>query len=207
MPKKLMIFDCDGVLVDSEIIAHRVVAEALQKVGCAISVEESIRYLTGINRQHSRELLREMYGVNISDAFWEEEQERVIKAFEGELNALNLDVLQKLSYYKTEICLASSSQRRRVITALSVTNQLQYFEGAAIFTSQQVKHGKPAPDLFLLAASTMGYAPKECVVIEDSPAGVEAGLAAGMTVIGCSHARFPWYQEWLKTYPIQVSSL
>lgn len=208
MSKKLVIFDCDGVLVDSEVIAHRVLAEGLSRLGCSLTIEESIRTFTGMNRQTSHQLFLEKYGIEISDSFWDQEQERLLKVFENELIDLNKQVLQRLVQQKTRMCVASSSQRSRVIQALKITNQLDYFSEKTIFTSQQVKNGKPAPDLFLFAAEQMQVPPQDCVVIEDSFAGVEAALAANMAVIGFlggSHAQFPWYQTKIKSYQIPLA--
>lgn len=208
MVHKLIIFDCDGVLVDSEIIAHRVVAQALNRLGCSITLEESIRAFTGLSRQGSQQLFSEKYGVDISDAFWDQEQQRVLEAFEVELTALNKDVLEKLAREKIATCVASGSQRSRVVKALNITGQLEYFTEKTIFTSQQVKRGKPAPDLFLFAAERMGVTPQDCIVVEDSSAGIEAAIAAGMDVIGFlggSHAQFSWYQEKIKSYKIPTA--
>ena len=205
MTKKLIIFDCDGVLVDSELIAHQVMLDALKPLGCTLTIEESIREFTGVNQQKSQQILAEKYGLNLPENFWEVLQRLVIEAFEKELVALNQAVLTRLSQKNVSFCVASSSQRQRVLQSLTITNQLSFFDPKSIFTSQQVKHGKPAPDLFLLAASKMGYAPQECVVIEDSVAGIQAALVAKMDVIGFlggSHAHFSWYQEQLQTYDI-----
>jgi beta-phosphoglucomutase-like phosphatase (HAD superfamily) len=105
-------------------------------------------------------------------------------------------------------CVASSSSGHRVIQSLKLTDQLRFFSEESIFTSQQVSKGKPAPDLFLFAASQMGFAPKNCIVIEDSPAGIEAAKAAGMTVIcflGGSHTHYEWYREKMSIFNIPIA--
>lgn len=209
MQKKLVIFDCDGVLVDSEIIAHRVVAEMLQQQGCRLTIEDSIREFTGVNKQRSQEILCEKYGVDVSDDFWDCGQSRVLDAFERDLIALNQPVLSELVRKNVSVCVASSSHRQRVLKALEVTDQLVYFPHQAIFTSQQVARGKPAPDLFLFAAAEMGFSPEDCIVIEDSPAGIEAALAANMAVVGFlggSHAHFPWYRERIQSYSVSTAN-
>ncbi len=208
MEKKLVIFDCDGVLVDSEIIAHRVVVEMLQQLGCSLTIEESIREFTGVNKWRSQEILSEKYNIEVSDDFWEQGQSRILKAFEQDLIALNQPTLSKLTEENISICVASSSHRQRVLKALTVTNQLVYFDDQEIFTSQQVTKGKPAPDLFLFAAAEMGFLPEDCLVIEDSPAGIEAALAANMAVVGFvggAHAQFSWYQERIQNYSIPIA--
>lgn len=208
MQKKLIIFDCDGVLVDSEIIAHGVIVEMLQQQGCSLTIEESIREFTGVNKQRSQEILYEKYKIEVSDDFWDKGQSRVLKVFEQDLIALNQSVLSELTQKNVSICVASSSHRQRVLKALTITNQLIYFDDQAIFTSQQVTKGKPAPDLFLFAAAKMGFLPQDCLVVEDSPAGIEAALAANMTVVGFlggTHARFSWYQERIQNYSIPIA--
>lgn len=209
MQKKLVIFDCDGVLVDSEIIAHRVVVEMLQEQGCRLTIEDSIREFTGVSKQRSQEILCEKYNIDISDDFWDYGQSLVLEAFERDLVALNQQVLSELTQKNVSVCVASSSHRQRVLKALEVTGQLTYFSHQAIFTSQQVARGKPAPDLFLFAAAEMGFLPEDCIVIEDSPAGIEAALAANMVVIGFlggSHADFSWYKGRIQGYSIPTAS-
>lgn len=207
MQKKLVIFDCDGVLVDSEIIAHQVLAEMVQQQGCPLTIEESIREFTGVNKQRSQEIFYKKYNIEVSDDFWEKGQSRILDAFEQDLIALNQPTLSELTQKNVSICVASSSQRQRVLKALTVTNQLVYFNNQAIFTSQQVTKGKPAPDLFLFAAAEMGFLPEDCIVIEDSPAGIEAALAAHMTVVGFvggAHTQFSWYQKRIENYSIPI---
>ncbi len=200
--KKLIIFDCDGVLVDSEIIAQRVGVEVLSEIGYSISVEESIKKFTGLNGAAERKIVYEESGITVSDDFFDQVRlPRTLDAFEQELEPLIMPVLEFVRERGFDRCVASSSERRRVKRSLSLTNQIQFFEEVNIFTAQLVKKPKPAPDLFLLAAKRMGYAPKDCLVIEDSISGVKAGLAANMSVIaflGGTHAQYGWYQERMK---------
>jgi beta-phosphoglucomutase-like phosphatase (HAD superfamily) len=105
-------------------------------------------------------------------------------------------------------CVASGSRRERVIRSLEITHQMKYFDEKTIFTAQQVERGKPAPDLFLFAAKQMGVSPQDCLVIEDSCAGIEAAQQAGMSVIGFlggEHAKFEWYQEPIKVFGIPIA--
>lgn len=208
MNKKLIIFDCDGVLVDSEVIAHQIVVNELKHFGINLELEESIKEFTGVNGKKSQEIFLEKYGIHITDAFWQQAQSQILSAFELQLRSLNGKVLSFLSDGNVALAVASSSPRDRVLRALSLTGQLGYFSPQAIFTSQQVKRGKPAPDLFLYAAHQQGYLPEECIVVEDSPAGVQAALAANMEVIGFlggSHAHYPWYSQQLKRYSIPLA--
>ena len=103
---------------------------------------------------------------------------------------------------------ASGSPRDRVLRSLSITNQMSYFQPDHIFTAQQVQHGKPAPDLFLLTAREMGFAPEDCIVIEDSTAGIEAAMAANMPVlgyVGSTHGQYDWHQEKLRKYDVPLA--
>ena len=206
--KKLVIFDCDGVLVDSEIIANRIDAEALTSIGYAITTEESIRRFTGMNAQSVQQIILKESGIEISIDFMNSTQSTVLEAFEKELAPLMEDVLTVLDRVKIPRCVASSSSRKRVMYSLERTGLFKFFDEQSIFTSQQVTRGKPAPDLFLFAAHEMGVEPANCIVIEDSSAGIQAALAAGMQVIGFlggTHARYEWYQEKIAAFRIPVA--
>lgn len=202
-----IIFDCDGVLVDSEAIANRIGVEALRALGCQMTVEESIKRFTGMNDKTERQILYNDFGINLASEFFVDRQLAVLKAFETELKPLMTPVLNILKNKTISRCVASSSPRERVIHSLNLTKQFDFFDENFIFTSQQVTQGKPAPDLFLFAANKMGYLPEHCVVIEDSFAGIEAALAAKMTVIaylGGSHAQYDWYHQKIKDYKVPV---
>ncbi|MDB6081407.1 MAG: hypothetical protein JWO53_679, partial [Chlamydiia bacterium] len=132
----------------------------------------------------------------------------VLQAFERELCPLIQPILEAVDEMGISRCVASSSPRDRVIRSLELTDQMKYFTEDSIFTSQQVAKGKPAPDLFLLAAKQMGYGPKDCIVIEDSFVGIEAARSAGMSIIGFlggSHARYEWYEKKMQEYGIPIA--
>ena len=207
--KKLIIFDCDGVLVDSEMIAHQVGIEALARINYSITIEESVKRFTGLSGINERKIIFEESGIDLPEDFFSRTcQPQILKAFEAELKPLLREVLCALDQQNISRCVASSSPRERVIRALEITGQKRFFTDEVIFTAQQVQKGKPAPDLFLFAAEQMGYLPKDCLVIEDSPAGIEAALAANMQVIGFlggNHAQYTWYQEKIKHYQIPVA--
>lgn len=205
MRDKLFIFDCDGVLVDSEVIAHSVGLEALNKLGCQITLEESIRRFTGVNNKTEHQILYNDFGINLPTEFYIDRQRATLKAFESELKPLMKPILSILKNENLSQCVASSSPRERVIHTLKLTEQFEFFNENSLFTSQQVANGKPAPDLFLFAASTMGYKPENCIVIEDSFAGIEAALAAKMSPIaylGGSHTQYNWYYQKIKDYNV-----
>ena len=196
--KQLVIFDCDGVLVDSEYLANKVFTRALLNYGHSISIEDSIKRFTGVHEDRCREILMEEAKLDIPEDYWALEQANLLKTFELELTPLLNPFLEMLDELKIPKCVASNSSARHVLHCLELTETLKYFPKEAIFTSGLVAKPKPAPDLFLFAANQMGAHPNDCIVIEDSLAGAEAAKAAGMKVmifLGGSHARFDWYQE------------
>lgn len=202
---KLIIFDCDGVLVDSEIVTNRVWAEALGSMGYPITTEESIRRFIGMNEKGVRQMILEETGKDIPLEYLNGLEKFVVEAFEKELAPLMGSVLDILAKHKVMKCVASNSPRNQVIRSLELTEQFRYFNDKSIFTSGQVSKGKPAPDLFLFAAREMNYPVENCIVIEDSPAGIQAAISAGMDVIGFlggSHAGHSWYKEKVAIYDI-----
>ncbi|MBA2727775.1 MAG: HAD family hydrolase [Parachlamydiaceae bacterium] len=197
MSKNLVIFDCDGVLVDSEYVSSRVFSEALACYGYRISTEECIRRFTGVNAHDCRQVIMEESGLTIPENYWALQQPALLKAYETELTSLMKPVLEILDILKIPRCVASNSSRKHVVHSLEFTKQDAYFNERSIFTSQQVPNAKPAPDLFLFAAKEMGVNPENCIVVEDSSTGTNAGIAAGMQVmmfLGGSHARYDWYR-------------
>lgn len=202
---KLFIFDCDGVLVDSESIGSDIYAQAVTNHGYPLTAEECIRRFTGMSDATAHEIIFNESGIKLPDNLSELAQQEILKVFETQLQPLNFEVLQNIATHNFARCVASGSPRNRVIYSLELTRQMQFFTQECIFTSQQVQKGKPAPDLFLLAADQMGYDPVDCIVIEDSAAGIEAALAANMNVIGFlggSHAQADWYQNKIRTFNI-----
>lgn len=204
----LIIFDCDGVLVDSEILAHQGDIETLLAMGYPITLEESVKRFTGINENGFRQIIFEEAGINIPDEFFEQRKRALLKNFERNLNPLIKSVVLELYEREIKICVASSSPRDRVTEALECTSQMKFFTPSSIFVSQQVKNGKPAPDLFLFAADQMGYLPENCIVIEDSVAGIKAAIVAEMNVIGFlggSHAQYDWYGQNIKACKVPIA--
>ena len=205
---KLIIFDCDGVLVDSEIVANRIWAEALVSIGYPITTEESIRRFVGMNEKAVRQMILDETGKDIPLEYLNGLEKFVVEAFEKELDPLMGSVLEILDKHKVMRCVASNGQRNQVIRSLELTGQFKFFNDKSIFTSQQVSKGKPAPDLFLFAAKEMNYSVENCIVIEDSPIGIQAAISAGMNVIGflgATHARHSWYEEKVAIYAIPIA--
>lgn len=209
--EKLVIFDCDGVLVDSEYIASCIFSEALTEYGYPISVEESIKKFTGVSAHDARQLIAKESSIEIPENYWTVLQPKLNKAYETGLTSLMQPVLEILDLLNFSKCVASNSSRSHVLNCLHISNQTSYFQEKTIFTSQQVARPKPAPDLFLFAADKMGFQPEDCVVIEDSEAGAKAAIAAGMDVLiflGGSHACYDWYKSIFKHYnrPVAASA-
>jgi HAD superfamily hydrolase (TIGR01509 family) len=186
----LIIFDCDGVLVDSEILSARIEAEALGAAGIRVSAEEMLERFTGIASRDAYAILEAEQGTGLPVGFGRQVLERLHAAFEEELAAVR-GIAAALDAIDLPVCVASSSEPARIERSLRIVGLHERFAGN-LFSAAMVAHGKPAPDLFLYAAERMGVAPAGCVVIEDSVPGVRAGVAAGMRVIGfagASHCR------------------
>jgi len=187
---RLVIFDCDGVLVDSEPISCRVTAEALNKAGVEIDAETVLGRFLGTSTASMLEILEAETGRALPAGFLDDLRLRVLGAFDRELKPVN-GVAAAVAALDGPCCVVSSSTPPRIRRSLELTGLYDLF-APHLFSSTMVANGKPAPDLFFLAAERMGFAPADCTVIEDSPAGVQAGRAAGMTVLGFTgggHAR------------------
>jgi phosphoglycolate phosphatase len=178
----LVIFDCDGVLVDSEPISNRIAAKLLSEEGICLPYEEVIRSCMGLSQDAVAMLLRQRFGISLNEQFFDELRRRTFASFDKELQPVDgiEDALIRIDFAK---CVASSSDHDKIRKMLELTGLLSQFT-PNLFSATDVAHGKPAPDLFLYAAERMGAVPSDCFVIEDSAAGVLAGTAAGMTVFG-----------------------
>ena len=178
----LVIFDCDGVLVDSEVVFARVLAECLIAADFTTTVEEAIILGFGTNRATLSAAVATRFGRALPDTFFETFAARSAAAFELELSPM-AGVKDLLAALPLPCCVASNGHLVRVRQRLAMTGLLPFFD-PHVFSAIQVAHGKPAPDLFLFAAERFGAAPEDCIVVEDSIPGVEAAVAAGMTVVG-----------------------
>jgi HAD superfamily hydrolase (TIGR01509 family) len=181
---ELVIFDNDGVLVDSEPLSNRILAGYLTEVGHPTTYEDSIRDYMGAAVHRVHDLVRERSGQELPAEFDATYHGRVFAAFERELRPVDgvVTVLEKLAADGVPYCLASSGSHERIRVALKKTGLYEKFGEQRIFSSQDVGRGKPSPDLFLHAARTMGVPPQRCAVVEDSLLGVQAARAAGMDV-------------------------
>jgi HAD superfamily hydrolase (TIGR01509 family) len=184
----LVIFDCDGVLVDSEPIANRVLAELLSQAGLPTTTEESTRRYTGRALPEILDEVEESLGRKVCDDradFIEAYRARVFAGFREGLRPIDgiERALERIADIVARNCVASSSWPDRIELSLRLTGLFEHFEGR-LFSAVEVARGKPHPDLFLHAAKQMGASPEKCVVVEDSVYGARAGTAAGMRVLG-----------------------
>lgn len=189
-PAALVIFDCDGVLIDSEMIFARILGECLAEADFATTLEEALALGFGRNALTLSAEVERQYGRSLPEGFFPGMRSRTKAAFETELRPV-AGVVELLAALALPRCVASNSQLDRVRHALALTGLLPYFE-PHVFSASQVARGKPAPDLFLHAAQRLGVPPGAAIVVEDSVGGVEAACAAGMAVVGfCggSHCR------------------
>ncbi|MEU6175591.1 HAD family hydrolase [Streptantibioticus parmotrematis] len=182
----LVIFDNDGVLVDSEPLSNRILAGYLTELGHPTTYEESVRDYMGAALHRVHDVVLERSGRALPADFDDVFHARVFEAFERELRPVDgiAQVLEKLDADGVPYCVASSGSHERIRVGHRAAGLTRYFDEARLFSSQDVGRGKPAPDLFLHAARSMGVAPERCVVVEDSPLGVQAAVAAGMDVVG-----------------------
>ena len=182
----LVIFDCDGVLVDSEPLSNRCFTDALNREGLGWDVAETMRRLMGRSMKSCIEIVEAELGRKVPADFVERLQDRTFACFrEQGVHAVSgvvaaLDVLESAG---TLTCVASSGDHVKMRLTLGSAGLWDRFDGR-IFSATQVARGKPAPDLFLFAAERMGVQPADSVVIEDSSAGAQAARAAGMRVFG-----------------------
>ncbi len=189
-PIQLIIFDCDGVLVDSEIISKRVLLAMLENLGVKVSEDYFHKHFLGYNFEHVTAKVLADFSITLTSEFRENYRSALIDVFATELKT-TLHLPWLLPQLNVKTCVATSGSPEKVKSSLHYTELENYFTGH-VFTSSEVENGKPAPDLFLYAAKKMGVSPENCLVIEDSNVGISAALAADMNVIryaGGSHLK------------------
>jgi HAD superfamily hydrolase (TIGR01509 family) len=178
----LVIFDCDGVLVDSEPISIRVDAAVLTELGMPLSEQEIVDRFVGRSPSVMRQAIEHHLGRPLPDNWIARNRSRYTEAYERELRPIK-GIEAALDAISAQACVASSSEPAELAFKLKLTGLYERFAGR-IFSANEVARGKPAPDLFLHAAERMGVAPAACVVVEDSQYGVQAARAAGMGALG-----------------------
>jgi HAD superfamily hydrolase (TIGR01509 family) len=178
----LVIFDCDGVLVDSELITNRIFVRMLNELGLPLSLDDVFEQFVGRSMPQCVAIVAGLLGRPLPDDFEEEFQRRSAAVLRSELKAVaGIEIV--LAALKVPFCVASSGTHDKMQTTLGATGLLPQFTGK-MYSVTEVARSKPYPDVFLHAASRQGAAPAACAVIEDTPTGVRAGVAAGMTVFG-----------------------
>jgi beta-phosphoglucomutase-like phosphatase (HAD superfamily) len=180
----LVIFDCDGVLVDSMEVAFSVSRDMAAELGITLTFEGHERYF-GMRDSDMFNDLAERHGVTLPEDFLDRVEARKMTRYREGVPMVTgaLHAVRRIAEAGVPLCVASSATLERTRVKLAPVGLLDYF-GEHVFTGYDVPKGKPAPDLFLLAAQTMGFAPGDCVVVEDAAAGVQAAMAAGMRVLG-----------------------
>ena len=186
MRVELVIFDCDGVLIDSEPIANRVIRERLASVGLRLPLQEVMRTFVGNTRAGCIALASRMLGRPLPPDFGAQWDEALYAALRAEVKPVD-GVPELLASMKTPYCVASNGEPERMRIALEAAGLLHFVKDT-LFTASEVKHPKPAPDLFLHAARHMKVAARDAVVVEDTVTGVKAAVAAKMKVFGYAGA-------------------
>ena len=181
-PFELVIFDCDGVLVDSERIAVRVEAEYLTELGWPLTEAEIAERFMGRTAEYMDEAIEAHLGVRLPPDWKDQFQRRYLDAFVADLVPVD-GVVEALDQITVSTCVASSGSHDKLRFTLGHTGLYERFDGR-IFSGYEVANGKPAPDLFLHAAARMGADPARCAVVEDTLYGVMAARAAGMRAFG-----------------------
>ena len=188
-PIALVIFDCDGVLVDTERIAVRIDVMVLAELGWKMSEAEVVERFMGKSDEEMTREIEAHTGRTLPES-WEAPFRHLYReAFAAELTPVP-GILEALDGITLPTCVASSGTHEKIRFTLGLTGLYDRFAGR-IFSVDDVRHGKPAPDLFLHAASRMGAAPERCAVVEDSPYGVQAARAAGMRAFGYAGGLIP----------------
>ena len=176
----LVIFDCDGVLIDSEIISATMLIEELAKLGVQIDLAYVARHFLGRSYPTVMQTIRQEFNLTLPPEFEDQYRARLLAAFESGLKIMP-DVAGVIAALAVPFCVATSSSPMRAAKSLQMVG-LGHLVGEGLFTATMVARGKPAPDLFLHAAARMGADPARCLVIEDSLTGIRAAKAAGMPV-------------------------
>ncbi len=178
----LVIFDCDGVLVDSERITNRVFCALLTDIGLTVSLEDMFTHFVGKSTGQCMAIITDMLGHPPPPGFFEHYHQEAELALRNEVVPVP-GIEAALDAITLPTCVASSGEPEKIRLTLGTTGLLPRFENR-IFSVRDVKNAKPAPDIYLLAAQQLGVSPARCAVVEDTPTGTTAGASAGMCVFG-----------------------
>jgi HAD superfamily hydrolase (TIGR01509 family) len=181
----LIIFDCDGVLVDSETLENQIMAQCLTEIGLPLTGEQARKRYIGLSMKAVMDDVGGELGRALPEGWLSTFHARSHARLRSEIVAIAgvfeaIDALEAMGF---ATAVASSGEHEKMAITLGRTGLYERFKGR-IFSAQDVAHGKPAPDVYLLAANTLGYAPETCFAVEDSPNGARAAVAAGMTTFG-----------------------
>lgn len=183
---RLVIFDCDGVLVDSEIISNEVLARMLTEQGLPTTLAQARRDYQGLLLAEVAERARQRLGRALPAGWLAQFERRRGAVFQRDLRAVPgaVETVARVSHAGFAVCVASQGKLAKTQLSLQLAGLRHLFSEHALFSAYQVARGKPHPDLFLHAAHAMGFGVADCVVVEDTPSGVAAAVAAGMPVFG-----------------------
>lgn len=184
MNYKCIIFDCDGVLVNSESISAKIFQEMANELGFDVDYETAVERFAGTSMTENLKFIEENIKGNLPKGFEQDFRNRTYEAFKTDLKPIE-GVHALIEKVKVPFCVASSGPISKIRLNLTATNLIDKFEGR-IFSSYEINSWKPQPGIFLHAAKEMGYSPEECIVIEDSEAGVMAAIAGGFRVFALS---------------------
>ncbi len=181
MSIEAVIFDCDGTLVDTESIENTVLLQYAREFGLSLTLEEAVRRFAGVKMSDCVEIIESMTGRALPAEFVPEFRRRCRVEFEAGLKPID-GVVDVLSDLQLPYCVASNGPLEKLELTLGLTGLKRFFEDR-VFSAYTINSWKPVPDLFLLAARELGASPRQCLVVEDSLPGIQAGIAAGMQVI------------------------
>ena len=182
MKYKCIIFDCDGVLVDSETIGNQVLVDLSNQYGANINLEYAFKHFKGNSMENCYQHIKEITVKELPEDFIEIYRKQSFEAFRKDIKPIE-GVKNLIENLKIPFCVASSGPENKIRLNLELTGLLPYFENK-IFSCYAIQKWKPEPDIFLWAAETMGYESQDCLVVEDSPIGVTAALNGGFNVFG-----------------------
>lgn len=185
MKYKCIIFDCDGVLVDSEAISNKVIVEMANAQGAGIDLEYALKNYSGTSLAFVLQDIEARIGKKLPANFMSEYRRITFVRFQQEIQPVK-GITEVLEQLKVPFCVASNGPLNKMVLNLDATGLSKYFRGK-MFSAYEINAWKPDPTLFLTAAKTMGFSPQDCAVVEDSISGVEAGIAGGFDVFALSH--------------------
>lgn len=205
----LLVWDCDGVLVDSEALLKQGEVDALVIAGfTGVTTDDCTRMFSGVSTDEAEQNFQREMKASLPAGFFRQQIDGSMDLFRRRLQPLMDKTVQELHQAKVPMCVASGSPRDRVLLSLQVGGMGHCFPENSVFTRELVKRGKPAPDLFLFSAEKLNVEPRRCLVVEDSSSGIEAAIAANMPVIaylGGGHAQAKWYRDKIASYGVPMT--